>query len=119
MCACGEARKTQLVHRFACGLVVRGRCQSHTLTHSCFPVRCKCRTRDAEVTVSRRQNSLWHDLVETFSIESGTPVVLNTSFNENEPVVDTLAQAVACFRRTDMDVLVLGNFVSTKPGKAL
>ncbi len=70
-------------------------------------------------TVSRRQNELYYDLIKTFSRASKTPVVLNTSFNENEPVVDTPAQAVACFQRTDMDVLCLGPFVTTKPGKAL
>jgi len=70
-------------------------------------------------TVSRRQNPMYYDLIKTFSARSGTPVVLNTSFNENEPVVDTPAQAVACFERTDMDVLVLGNFIACKPGKEI
>ena len=50
---------------------------------------------------------------------SGTPVVLNTSFNENEPIVDTPQQAVDCYVRTDMDVLCLGPFVATKPGKGV
>ena len=70
-------------------------------------------------TVSRRQNPLYYDLIQTFARKSGTPVVLNTSFNENEPVVDTPQQAVNCFLRTDMDVLCLGPFVTTKPGKEL
>ncbi len=43
----------------------------------------------------------------------------DTSFNENEPVVDTPEQAIACFVRTDMDVLCLGPFVTLKPGKAI
>ena len=68
-------------------------------------------------TVKRSQNALYYDLIKTFSQRSGTPVVLNTSFNENEPVVDTPEQAVNCFLRTDMDVLCLGPFVATKPGK--
>jgi len=68
-------------------------------------------------TVKRSQNELYYDLIKTFAQTSGTPVVLNTSFNENEPVVDTPEQAVACFQRTDMDVLCLGPFVTTKPGK--
>ena len=46
-------------------------------------------------------------------------MVLNTSFNENEPVVGTPAQALARFRRTDMDALCLGPFITTKPGKDL
>ena len=70
-------------------------------------------------TVSRNQNPLYHDLIQTFAAQSGVPMVLNTSFNENEPVVDTPAQAIACFQRTDMDVLVLGPFVTTKSGKQL
>jgi carbamoyltransferase len=69
-------------------------------------------------TVKQSQNALYYDLIKTFSQKSGTPVVLNTSFNENEPIVDTPQQAVDCFVRTDMDVLCLGPFVTTKPGKA-
>jgi carbamoyltransferase len=42
-------------------------------------------------------------------------VVLNTSFNENEPIVDTPEQALDCFRRTDMDALCLGRYVLVKP----
>lgn len=70
-------------------------------------------------TVKRSQNELYYDLIKTFAQKSGTPVVLNTSFNENEPVVDTPEQAVSCFMRTDMDVLCLGPFVATKPGKMM
>jgi carbamoyltransferase len=70
-------------------------------------------------TVKQSQNALYYDLIKTFSQKSGTPVVLNTSFNENEPIVDTPQQAVNCFVRTDMDVLCLGPFVATKPGKNL
>ncbi|MEK7707309.1 MAG: carbamoyltransferase C-terminal domain-containing protein [Verrucomicrobiota bacterium] len=62
-------------------------------------------------TVKRSQNELYYDLIRTFARKSGVPVVLNTSFNENEPVVDTPQQAVACFQRTDMDVLVMGNLL--------
>ena len=70
-------------------------------------------------TVKQSQNALYYDLIKTFSQKSGTPVVLNTSFNENEPIVDTPEQAVNCFMRTDMDVLCLGPFVTTKPGKGI
>jgi len=70
-------------------------------------------------TVKQSQNALYYDLIKTFSQKSGTPVVLNTSFNENEPIVDTPQQAVNCFVRTDMDVLCLGPFVATKPGKSV
>jgi carbamoyltransferase len=70
-------------------------------------------------TVKQSQNALYYDLINIFSQKSGTPVVLNTSFNENEPIVDTPEQAVNCFVRTDMDVLCLGPFVTTKHGKNL
>jgi carbamoyltransferase len=68
-------------------------------------------------TVKHSQNPLYYELIKTFSQKSGTPVVLNTSFNENEPIVDTPEQAVNCFVRTDMDVLCLGPFVAVKPGR--
>jgi len=45
-------------------------------------------------------------------------VLINTSFNENEPIVNTPKQAVDCFLRTRMDALVLGNHVITKGGSA-
>jgi carbamoyltransferase len=70
-------------------------------------------------TVRQSQNALYYDLIKTFSQKSGTPAVLNTSFNENEPIVDTPQQAVNCFLRTDMDVLCLGPFVVSKPGKSV
>jgi carbamoyltransferase len=70
-------------------------------------------------TVKPTQNALYYDLIKTFSQKSGTAVVLNTSFNENEPIVDTPQQAVSCFVRTDMDVLCLGPFITTKPGKSV
>ncbi len=68
-------------------------------------------------TVKASQNALYHGLIKAFAARSGTPVVLNTSFNENEPIVDTPQQAVDCFVRTDLDVLCLGPFVTAKPEK--
>jgi carbamoyltransferase len=60
-------------------------------------------------TVHRATNPRYHRLIETFRILTGVPMVLNTSFNENEPVVCRAAEALDCFLRTSMDVLVLGN----------
>jgi Carbamoyltransferase C-terminus len=48
-------------------------------------------------------------LLVEFGRLTGVPVLINTSFNEQEPIVTTPAEAIACFLRTDMDVLVLGN----------
>ena len=70
-------------------------------------------------TVKRSQNERYYDLIREFAAQSGTPVVLNTSFNENEPIVDTPEQAIKCFQRTDMDAMCLGQFVTVKPGKSL
>ncbi|MFZ5624073.1 MAG: carbamoyltransferase [Gemmatimonadota bacterium] len=69
-------------------------------------------------TVTREQNPLYHALLVAFAERTGTPVLLNTSFNENEPIVDTPAQAVDCFVRTDIDVLCLGPFVAEKKAAA-
>ena len=59
-------------------------------------------------TVCRRTNRLFYQLIEQFRELTGIPMVLNTSFNENEPVVCTPLEALECFLRTRMDVLVLG-----------
>jgi carbamoyltransferase len=62
-------------------------------------------------TVSRSANPLYWQLIRAVGDETGVPVVLNTSFNDNEPIVCRPEEALECFRRTHMDVLVLGNFV--------
>lgn len=67
-------------------------------------------------SIERETNQLYHDLIEELGKLSGIPIVLNTSFNENEPVVDTPDQALACFTRTGLDALVLGTHVIVKPG---
>ena len=61
-------------------------------------------------TVSRAVNSRYYQLISDFAELTGVPVVLNTSFNENEPIVCTPQQAIDCFLKTKMDVLYLGNF---------
>jgi carbamoyltransferase len=65
-------------------------------------------------TVSRRTNSLYHRLITAFRERTGIPMVLNTSFNENEPVVCQPQEALDCFLRTKMDVLVLGDTMITR-----
>jgi carbamoyltransferase len=49
-------------------------------------------------------------LISDFAELTGVPVVLNTSFNENEPIVCTPQEAIDCFRKTRMDALYLGNY---------
>ena len=67
-------------------------------------------------TVSRRANPRFYRLIDCFREQTGIPMLLNTSFNENEPVVCTPHEALDCFLRTDMDVLVLGNLFVHRRG---
>jgi carbamoyltransferase len=62
-------------------------------------------------TVHRDTNPLYHALITEFKNLTGVPMVLNTSFNENEPVVCHPREALECFLRTQMDVLVLGHWM--------
>lgn len=66
-------------------------------------------------TVRRDQNALYYDLIKAFGERTGIPVLLNTSFNENEPIVHTPEQAIACFARTRMDCLGIGSYWYEKP----
>ena len=61
-------------------------------------------------SVSRQTNPLYWDLIHTFERCTGVPILLNTSLNENEPIVCTPEEAIQCFLRTSMDVLVLGSY---------
>lgn len=56
----------------------------------------------------------YYDLIEKFRQKTGTPVLLNTSFNENEPIVNTPKEALDCYLRTEMDMLVLENCVISR-----
>jgi carbamoyltransferase len=86
-----------------------------------YPIRAEKRERIPAVThvdgtgrlqtVSADANPRYHALISAFAQLTGVPMVLNTSFNENEPVVCTPAQALDCFLRTRMDRLVLGDHV--------
>ena len=62
-------------------------------------------------TVRRETNPLYYRLIEAFAALTDVPMVLNTSFNENEPVVCTHGEALDCFLRTRMDLLVIGEWV--------
>ncbi len=65
-------------------------------------------------TVSRTANSLYWKLIRAVGDLTGVPVVLNTSFNDNEPIVCRPEEAIECFRRTQMDVLVMDKFILEK-----
>ena len=65
-------------------------------------------------SVDKDVSPKYYTLIETFYKKTGTPILLNTSFNENEPIVNTPAEAYACFERTSMDMVVMGNIVVTE-----
>jgi carbamoyltransferase len=62
-------------------------------------------------TVDKHISPRYYALIETFRKKTGIPILLNTSFNENEPIVNTPSEALDCFLRTQMDMLVLENCV--------
>jgi carbamoyltransferase len=66
-------------------------------------------------TVTRAANPRYYRLIEAFRAATGVPLVLNTSFNENEPVVCTPAEALDCFLRTRMDLLAVGDWIVRRP----
>lgn len=65
-------------------------------------------------TVTEQDNRLLYELLYKFASYSGVPVLLNTSFNNNEPIVETPSDAIKTFLNTQIDTLVLGNIIVTK-----
>lgn len=65
-------------------------------------------------TVSKKTNPLFWQLIDKFRMLTGVAVVLNTSFNENEPIVCYPKEAIECFLRTRMDVLVIGKYIISR-----
>jgi carbamoyltransferase len=62
-------------------------------------------------TVSRTDNPLYYELISKFDELTGVPMLVNTSFNDNnEPIVCTPQDAIACYLKTDVDALALGPF---------
>ena len=86
-----------------------------------FPIKEKKRTTIPAVThvdgtgrlqtVRREDNEKYYDLIDTFRKKTGVPLLLNTSFNENEPIVNTPEEALDCYLRTQMDILVMEDIV--------
>jgi carbamoyltransferase len=68
-------------------------------------------------TVTYQANPRYWALIREFANLTGVPVVLNTSFNDNEPIVCRPEEAIECFLRTNMDVLVLGDILVRKPAR--
>ena len=86
-----------------------------------FPIRKEMQSKIPAVThvdgtgrlqsVNRESSPRYYQLIETFRQKTGVPILLNTSFNENEPIVNSPEHALDCFLRTSMDMLVLENYI--------
>jgi carbamoyltransferase len=71
-------------------------------------------------TVARAANPRYYGIIEEFGRLTGVPVLLNTSFNRHEPIVASPQEAISCFLRTGMDVLVLGDhYVADRNARAI
>jgi carbamoyltransferase len=64
-------------------------------------------------TIERSANPRYYGVIEEYAKITGIPVILNTSFNRQEPVVNSPEQAISCFLRTDMDALVMGDYYTS------
>lgn len=65
-------------------------------------------------SVRQEDNDLFYQLIRSFYKISGIPALLNTSFNENEPIVNSPLEAIRCFQRTELDYLIMGNSLIKK-----
>ncbi|MEL7542646.1 MAG: carbamoyltransferase C-terminal domain-containing protein [Pseudomonadota bacterium] len=65
-------------------------------------------------TVAREAAPRYHDLIRAFEARTGIPILLNTSFNKQEPIVTRPAEAISCYLRTEMDALVIGDYLVTE-----
>ena len=66
--------------------------------------------------VSRKSNPRFHELLSCFHERTGVPLVVNTSFNDSEPIVCTPTDAIATFRKSGIDALVMDDVVLTAQG---
>ena len=65
-------------------------------------------------SVKPRENERYYKLIKSFYNLTSVPMILNTSFNENEPIVCSPEEALDCFLRTKMDILVLGDYLISR-----
>jgi carbamoyltransferase len=65
-------------------------------------------------SVDKDISPAYYALIENFRKKTGVPILLNTSFNENEPIVNTPEEALACYLRTSMDMLVMENIIVSR-----
>jgi len=79
-----------------------------------FPSVCHIDNTARLQTVNKENNPLFYKLISELKRITNHGLILNTSFNENEPIVDTPSQAIDCFLRTDMDFIFLGEYMISK-----
>ena len=65
-------------------------------------------------TVTKNFNEQYYDLIQKFEKKTNIPMVLNTSFNKNEPIVESQRRAIETFRRTSIDFLNIDNYLISK-----
>jgi carbamoyltransferase len=65
-------------------------------------------------TVTESSNKWYYNFIKKWENLTKVPIILNTSFNENEPIVNHPIEALNCFHRTEMDILVLENYILTR-----
>jgi carbamoyltransferase len=70
-------------------------------------------------TVTKKDNGIYYDLISAFKAKTGVPMILNTSFNDKEPIVCTPQEAYQCYKNTSIDCLVMGNYVVEKDEKSI
>ena len=90
----------------------------HPAKHETIPAVTHVNGTGRLQTVEKEVNPRYHALITKFYDKTGVPILLNTSFNENEPIVNTPEHALECYLRTKMDMLVLGNCVVSRNGKS-
>ena len=78
---------------------------------SAIPAVCHSDGTGRLQTVKERINPRYYSLIKEFAVLTGVPIILNTSFNENEPIVNTPLEAIQCFLKTGVDLLVIGNYI--------
>ena len=78
------------------------------------PVGCTLDGSGRLQSVKKELRPRYYSLIKAFYEITGIPILINTSFNENEPVVNIPEEAIDCYLRTDMDMLVLGNYILEK-----
>jgi carbamoyltransferase len=112
--AIAESRQPDVLETSAASpyMCINGRVQEHARMRLTAATHVDSSARYQ--SVSPRSNPRFHELLIRFEAITGVPALLNTSFNDSEPIIETPADAIACFVGSDIDCLVIDNFVIRK-----